>query len=181
MWQSVLQALHWITSWFNRLKMLNIASSTWRNTDMAVLVSWFWMKCSRLITGSWWTRKYQNRIHASFQCPDNASRLFDLITVYDQQFLPAFYFALQDTLVTASLDIVLLLSFCDIGFSIGVCEEYGVVPCGHPYRTDHWEIRNHVRRWSLSTSWIDEVKELLFKPSYIDGWRSDRGDGERIG
>lgn len=46
---------------------------------------------------------------APFTCPANAHRLFDLISVDDAKFLPAFYFALSDTLVTSSLDIVRLL------------------------------------------------------------------------
>ena len=43
---------------------------------------------------------------APFTCPPNAHRLFDLISVDDPKFLPAFYFALSDTLVTTSLDLV---------------------------------------------------------------------------
>ena len=46
---------------------------------------------------------------APFTCPANAHRLFDLISVDDAKFLPAFYFALSDTRVTSSLDIVRLL------------------------------------------------------------------------
>lgn len=47
-------------------------------------------------------------MNSPFEVPANSSRLFDLITVYDEQFKPAFYFAFQDTLVTSSLDIVFL-------------------------------------------------------------------------
>ncbi|XP_063394251.1 structural maintenance of chromosomes protein 4 [Cydia fagiglandana] len=36
--------------------------------------------------------------------PENVPRLFDLITVRDERMLPAFYFALRDTLVADSLD-----------------------------------------------------------------------------
>ena len=49
-------------------------------------------------------------MNSPFEVPANSSRLFDLITVYDEQFKPAFYFAFQDTLVTSSLDIVFLSS-----------------------------------------------------------------------
>ena len=41
-------------------------------------------------------------MNSPFEAPANSSRLFDLITVYDEQFKPAFYFAFQDTLVTSS-------------------------------------------------------------------------------
>lgn len=54
-------------------------------------------------------RKYAGPMKAPFTCPANAHRLFDLISVDDAKFLPAFYFALSDTLVTFSLDIVRLL------------------------------------------------------------------------
>lgn len=51
-------------------------------------------------------RKHVSAMKAPFACPPNAHRLFDLISVDDPKFLPAFYFALSDTLVTTSLDLV---------------------------------------------------------------------------
>ena len=36
--------------------------------------------------------------------PENVPRLFDLIKVRDKNILPAFYFALRDTLVAKDLD-----------------------------------------------------------------------------
>lgn len=40
----------------------------------------------------------------SFHRPENVPRLFDLIRVEDERVLPAFYFALRDTLVAENLD-----------------------------------------------------------------------------
>ena len=51
-------------------------------------------------------RKHVGAMKAPFSCPPNAHRLFDLISADDPKFLPAFYFALSDTLVTTSLDLV---------------------------------------------------------------------------
>ena len=36
--------------------------------------------------------------------PENVHRLFDLVNVQDKNILPAFYFALRDTLVANNLD-----------------------------------------------------------------------------
>eukprot|EP00052_Salpingoeca_macrocollata_P017972 m.147220 g.147220 ORF g.147220 m.147220 type:complete len:1291 (-) comp20562_c0_seq1:30-3902(-) len=44
------------------------------------------------------------RMHHSASFPENVSRLFDLVRVKDDKFLPAFYFALRDTLVAKDLD-----------------------------------------------------------------------------
>lgn len=51
-----------------------------------------------------------------FTCPPNSKRLFDLIHVFDEKLLPAFYFAFSDTLVTSSIDQVsfLILSYLGI-------------------------------------------------------------------
>lgn len=38
------------------------------------------------------------------QIPDHSERLFDLIQVHDESVRVAFYFALQDTLVTDTID-----------------------------------------------------------------------------
>ena len=63
--------------------------------------------------GSPTIRKYAGPMKAPFRCPANAHRLFDLISVDDAKFLPAFYFALSDTLVTTSLEIVGARSGCE--------------------------------------------------------------------
>ena len=36
--------------------------------------------------------------------PENASRLFDLIRVQDERVLPAFYYALRDTIVADTIE-----------------------------------------------------------------------------
>lgn len=51
-----------------------------------------------------------------FTCPANAKRLFDLIHVFDEKLLPAFYFAFTDTLVASSIDQVELSPLSHLGF-----------------------------------------------------------------
>ena len=53
----------------------------------------------------------QDKMKLPFNSPANSQRLFDLISVDDPQFLPAFYFALRDTLVTSSLDIARSIAY----------------------------------------------------------------------
>uniref|UniRef100_A0A182W7U1 Structural maintenance of chromosomes protein n=1 Tax=Anopheles minimus TaxID=112268 RepID=A0A182W7U1_9DIPT len=47
---------------------------------------------------------FERNCHTRIQTPENVPRLFDLIHVEDQRVLPAFYFALRDTLVAENLD-----------------------------------------------------------------------------
>ncbi|XP_053663225.1 structural maintenance of chromosomes protein 4 [Anopheles marshallii] len=47
---------------------------------------------------------YERNCHTRIQTPEDVPRLFDLIHVEDQRVLPAFYFALRDTLVAENLD-----------------------------------------------------------------------------
>ncbi|XP_053673765.1 structural maintenance of chromosomes protein 4 [Anopheles nili] len=49
-------------------------------------------------------QQYQRNCHSKIQTPENVARLFDLIRVEDERVLPAFYFALRDTLVAENLD-----------------------------------------------------------------------------
>uniref|UniRef100_A0A1A9X0Q7 Structural maintenance of chromosomes protein n=1 Tax=Glossina brevipalpis TaxID=37001 RepID=A0A1A9X0Q7_9MUSC len=48
--------------------------------------------------------KYLEKHSARFQTPENAPRLYDLIRVEDERVLPAFYFALRNTLVANDLE-----------------------------------------------------------------------------
>lgn len=47
---------------------------------------------------------YQQRAHSRISTPENVDRLFDLVRVEDERVLPAFYFALSDTLVVPELE-----------------------------------------------------------------------------
>ncbi|XP_065081267.1 structural maintenance of chromosomes protein 4 [Ochlerotatus camptorhynchus] len=49
-------------------------------------------------------QQYQQQCHNRIQTPEDVPRLFDLVSVEDERVLPAFYFALRDTLVADSLD-----------------------------------------------------------------------------
>ncbi|KAL1376548.1 hypothetical protein pipiens_016844, partial [Culex pipiens pipiens] len=49
-------------------------------------------------------QQYQQYCHNRIQTPENVPRLFDLVRVEDERVLPAFYFALRDTLVAENLD-----------------------------------------------------------------------------
>ncbi|XP_049547836.1 structural maintenance of chromosomes protein 4 [Anopheles darlingi] len=49
-------------------------------------------------------QQYQQHCHSRIETPENVPRLFDLIRVEDERVLPAFYFALRDTLVAENLD-----------------------------------------------------------------------------
>jgi len=49
-------------------------------------------------------QRFQDRCGRKIQTPENVHRLFDLIKVEDDRVLPAFYYALQDTLVAQDLD-----------------------------------------------------------------------------
>ncbi|XP_052868300.1 structural maintenance of chromosomes protein 4 [Anopheles cruzii] len=49
-------------------------------------------------------QQYQRNCHNKIQTPEDVARLFDLIRVEDERVLPAFYFALRDTLVAENLD-----------------------------------------------------------------------------
>ncbi|KYM95663.1 PREDICTED: structural maintenance of chromosomes protein 4 [Cyphomyrmex costatus] len=49
-------------------------------------------------------QRFQTKINQRIQTPENVPRLFDLIKVEDERVLPAFYYGLQDTLVTQDLD-----------------------------------------------------------------------------
>ncbi|XP_055593544.1 structural maintenance of chromosomes protein 4 [Uranotaenia lowii] len=49
-------------------------------------------------------QQYQQQCHSRIQTPENVHRLFDLVRVEDERVLPAFYFALRDTLVADNLD-----------------------------------------------------------------------------
>lgn len=49
-------------------------------------------------------QRFLSRCHQKINTPENVSRLFDLIRVTDEDVLPAFYYALQDTLVAEDLD-----------------------------------------------------------------------------
>ncbi|XP_050086478.1 structural maintenance of chromosomes protein 4 [Anopheles aquasalis] len=49
-------------------------------------------------------QQYQQNCHSRIETPENVPRLFDLIRVEDERVLPAFYFALRDTLVAENLD-----------------------------------------------------------------------------
>ena len=65
-----------------------------------------------------------------FTCPPNSKRLFDLIHVFDEKLLPAFYFAFSDTLVTSSIDQVsfLILSYLELNGTMsggGVKQSHG--------------------------------------------------------
>jgi len=51
------------------------------------------------------------KLNANLKIPENAERLIDLITVKDKKFLPAFYFGLQDTLVTNDLAMATKIAF----------------------------------------------------------------------
>uniref|UniRef100_A0A182QGQ9 Structural maintenance of chromosomes protein n=1 Tax=Anopheles farauti TaxID=69004 RepID=A0A182QGQ9_9DIPT len=46
----------------------------------------------------------ERNCHSKIQTPENVPRLFDLVRVEDERVLPAFYFALRDTLVAENLD-----------------------------------------------------------------------------
>jgi structural maintenance of chromosome 4 len=48
--------------------------------------------------------RFSQQMRAPFQAPENVPRLFDLIKVEDERVLPAFYFAVKDTLVAKDLD-----------------------------------------------------------------------------
>jgi len=49
-------------------------------------------------------QRFLSRCRQKIQTPENVHRLFDLIKVEDERVLPAFYYGLQDTLVTQDLD-----------------------------------------------------------------------------
>ncbi|XP_058121689.1 structural maintenance of chromosomes protein 4 [Anopheles ziemanni] len=49
-------------------------------------------------------QQYRQYCRNTIQTPENVPRLFDLIRVEDERVLPAFYFALRDTLVAENLD-----------------------------------------------------------------------------
>ncbi|XP_062706860.1 structural maintenance of chromosomes protein 4 [Aedes albopictus] len=49
-------------------------------------------------------QQYAQYCNRQIQTPENVHRLFDLIRVEDERVLPAFYFALRDTLVAENLD-----------------------------------------------------------------------------
>lgn len=49
-------------------------------------------------------QRFLSRCREKIRTPENAPRLFDLIQVEDERVLPAFYYALQDTLVANDLD-----------------------------------------------------------------------------
>ncbi|XP_058815599.1 structural maintenance of chromosomes protein 4 [Topomyia yanbarensis] len=49
-------------------------------------------------------QQYEQYCHSRIQTPENVPRLFDLVRVEDERVLPAFYFALRDTLVGDNLD-----------------------------------------------------------------------------
>ncbi|XP_055545678.1 structural maintenance of chromosomes protein 4 [Wyeomyia smithii] len=49
-------------------------------------------------------QQYEQYCHNRIQTPENVPRLFDLVRVEDERVLPAFYFALRDTLVADNLD-----------------------------------------------------------------------------
>uniref|UniRef100_A0A182J7N8 Structural maintenance of chromosomes protein n=1 Tax=Anopheles atroparvus TaxID=41427 RepID=A0A182J7N8_ANOAO len=48
--------------------------------------------------------EYRQYCYSKIQTPENVPRLFDLIRVEDERVLPAFYFALRNTLVAENLD-----------------------------------------------------------------------------
>lgn len=50
-------------------------------------------------------------IKSSFTAPQNSQRLFDLVRPKDDIYLPAFYYALNDTLVTKNLDLATKIAF----------------------------------------------------------------------
>jgi len=49
-------------------------------------------------------QRFLSRCRQKIKTPENVYRLFDLIKVEDERVLPAFYYGLQDTLVTQDLD-----------------------------------------------------------------------------
>ncbi|XP_063698860.1 structural maintenance of chromosomes protein 4 [Culicoides brevitarsis] len=49
-------------------------------------------------------QKFQENVRRKIQTPENVPRLFDLVKVEDESVLPAFYFALRDTVVANDLD-----------------------------------------------------------------------------
>jgi len=49
-------------------------------------------------------QRFLSKCHQKIQTPENVHRLFDLIKVEDERVLPAFYYGLQNTLVTQDLD-----------------------------------------------------------------------------
>lgn len=49
-------------------------------------------------------QRFLSKCHSKIQTPENVHRLFDLIKVEDERVLPAFYYALHDTLVAQDLD-----------------------------------------------------------------------------
>ena len=53
----------------------------------------------------------KKQMETPFRPPEHAERLFDLISVPDSRLLPAFYFALRDTLVTSSLDLARSIAY----------------------------------------------------------------------
>lgn len=56
-------------------------------------------------------RAMKKQMETPFRAPEHAERLFDLISVPDSRLLPAFYFALRDTLVTSSLDLARSIAY----------------------------------------------------------------------
>ncbi|XP_072745683.1 structural maintenance of chromosomes protein 4 [Anoplolepis gracilipes] len=49
-------------------------------------------------------QRFLSKCHSKIKTPENVHRLFDLIKVEDERVLPAFYYALHDTLVAQDLD-----------------------------------------------------------------------------
>lgn len=49
-------------------------------------------------------QRFARQCQEKIRTPENVHRLFDLIKVEDQRVLPAFYYAIQNTLVADSLD-----------------------------------------------------------------------------
>lgn len=54
---------------------------------------------------------HQQARERHFACPDQAERLFDLITPKDRKFLNAFYFAIKDCLVCADIKLGTHIAF----------------------------------------------------------------------
>jgi structural maintenance of chromosome 4 len=59
------------------------------------------------------TQQFERTVRQTFHPPARSERLFDLIDVRDERFLPAFYYAMRDTLVTADMETASSIAFGD--------------------------------------------------------------------
>lgn len=50
-------------------------------------------------------REWIDRSKVPFQAPPNSKRLFDLLKIKNEKYIPIFYYALRDTLVCENIDI----------------------------------------------------------------------------